>query len=164
MTDRASEFHELYRELRIRDQKQYYDDRREEYRRAHRQALVVRNALLVAAAFAGAAGQTISGTPRAAFAVGAAVLAALAGAVTAFEAMIGFPRLGKLYADAGVNLAEAEIDWDDQDPHGDLVDGLHRVEQIFRKENGQWGQLLVEAGSSVEDDHPVAGGVFGDPA
>ncbi|CRK59114.1 hypothetical protein [Alloactinosynnema sp. L-07] len=161
MTDRATQFHALYRDLRIRDQKRYYEDRRDEYRRAHRQVLVVRNALLVSAALAGAAGQVTSGTARAALAVGASVLAALAGAVTAFEALIGFPRLAKLYADAGVNLAEAEIDWDDQDPHTDLVESLHRVELVFRKENGQWGQLVVEAGSVARDDRPVSDGPVG---
>ncbi|MFI7641393.1 hypothetical protein [Nonomuraea sp. NPDC049400] len=52
-------------------------------------------------------GQLPSETGRAACGVVAAVLAALAGAVTAFEALIGFAT------------------------------------QIFRVENGQWGQLMI---------------------
>ena len=41
---------------------------------------------------------------------------ALAAAVTAFETLIGFPQLEKLYADAARNLKEAAIDWREADP------------------------------------------------
>ena len=150
MTDRETEFHALYRDLRIGEQKRFYKSRHDEYQKAHRQAIVVRNVLLVAASLAGIGGQLTSDTARVAVTIVAAVLAALAGAVTAFEALIGFPRLSKLYSDAGINLAEAEIDWDSLDPRGDVAGGLDRVEEIFRKENGQWGQLVVEAGSTTE--------------
>ncbi len=57
MTDRESEFQALYHALRIEDQKKYYDDRCKEYEGAHRQTVVVRNALLVLAALASVAGQ-----------------------------------------------------------------------------------------------------------
>jgi hypothetical protein len=157
VTDRASEFHRLYGELRIRDQIAYYQARRDEYRDAHRQAIVVRNTFLILAAVAGAATQLFDGAPRAGIAVAAAVCAALAGVITAFGALIGFPRLGKLYDDALHNLAEAEIDWDALDPHtGDVPGGIDRVEEIFRKENGQWGQLVVQAesGPAGEDEVP----------
>ena len=90
MTDRATEFHRLYGELRIRDQKAFYEARRDEYRGAHRQAIIVRNALLFAAALAGWAAS--SPTARSArdrdHRRG---VAALAGAVTAFSALVGFP-------------------------------------------------------------------------
>jgi len=150
MTDHMTEFHALYGELRIADQKRYYRARRDEYRRAHQQAIFVRNALLVAATLVGVAGQFTDGSARAAVSIAAAVCAALAGVVTAFGALIGFPRLSKLYSDAWVNLAEAEIDWEALDPHGDVSGGLDRVEEIFRKENGQWGQLIVRAESTTE--------------
>lgn len=150
MTDHMTQFHALYGELRIADQKRYYLDRRDEYRRAHRQAIIVRNVLLVAATLVGVAGQFTDGSARAGLSIVAAVCAALAGVVTAFGALIGFPRLSKLYSDACVNLAEAEIDWEALDPHHDDVGvGLDRVEEIFRKENGQWGQLVVRAESAT---------------
>lgn len=152
--DRADEFHALYGKLRIADQKRYYQDRRDEYRNAHHQAIVVRNTLLIAAALAGAGGQFADGTLRSAIAVTAAVCAALAGVVTAFSALVGFSWLNKLYADAGNNLAEAEIDWDALDPHGDVGAGLEKVEQIFRKETGQWGQLAVQAESGTSAGEP----------
>jgi hypothetical protein len=105
---------------------------------------VTRNTLLVLAALAGVAGQFVTGTGRALSGVVAALLAALAAAVTAFEGLIGFAQLRKLYNDAELNLEEAEIVWDAAGPDGDLAPKLKRVEQIFRTENGQWGQLVIE--------------------
>jgi conflict system pore-forming effector with SLATT domain len=147
VSDRAREFHQLYATLRIEDQLAFYRSRAAEYRTAHRQAVVVRNSLLFAAAVAGAAGQVASGTARAAWSVVAAVLAALAAAVTAYEALIGYPQLEKLYSDAVRNLEEAAIDWRAADPGADLASDLERVEGIFRSEIGQWGQLVVKAGA-----------------
>jgi hypothetical protein len=50
VSDRAREFHQLYAALRIEDQLAFYRSRAAEYRTAHRQAVVVRNSLLFAAA------------------------------------------------------------------------------------------------------------------
>jgi SMODS and SLOG-associating 2TM effector domain 1 len=141
---RAAQFRALYKELRIADQQTYYGNRTEEYKRAHSQAMTVRYVLLIAAAVAGLGGQLTAGTGRAGLGVVAALLAALAGALTAFEALIGFPQLAKLYNDAALNLAEAEIDWDAARSDGDLGAQVDRVERIFRVENGQWGQLVTE--------------------
>ncbi|MCV2489833.1 SLATT domain-containing protein [Geodermatophilus sp. YIM 151500] len=149
MTDRDDEFQALYLALRIEDQKKYYDDRRTEYEAAHRQTVVVRNALLVLAALASVAGQLTGPTVRGALAVVAAVLGALAVAVTGFEALIGFPHLTKLYTDAARNLAEAEIDWTTRTPDADLEHDVDRVEEIFTSEIGQWGQLISEAGAEA---------------
>jgi hypothetical protein len=135
------QFRALYKELRIADQQNWYQDRSQEYGQAHRQAIRVRNTLLILAALVGVGVQVTSGTGRAALGVVAAVLAALAGAVTAFEALIGFPQLSKLYGDAALNLAAAAIDWDAAVPGANLAKDLDRVEKIFRAENGQWGQL-----------------------
>lgn len=141
---RDAQFRNLYKELRIADQEQYYSDTSEEYEQAHRQAIVVRNMLLILAAVAGVVGQAVSGTSRAGFGVVAAVLAALAGAVTGFEALIGFAQLHKLYNDAALNLAKAALDWDTTQPGSDLSAGIEQVEKIFQTENGQWGQLAIK--------------------
>jgi hypothetical protein len=153
MGNRASEFRALYRKLRITDQRKYYEARSKEYADAHRQAIALRNALLLLAAIAGIVGQLFSGTGRAGLSVGAAVLAALAGAVTAFEVLIGFPQLKKLYEDAALNLATAEIDWDNAEAGSDVLADTERVEKIFRTENGQWGQLVTK---SAAKDTPAA--------
>jgi hypothetical protein len=158
MSDRAGQFHALYGELRIKDQKDFYARRRDEYRRAHAQAILVRNWLLIAAALAGIAGQFTGDTARALISIAAAALAALAGLVTAFEALIGFPRLGKLYEDAWINLSVAEVEWHELEPGGDLSGGMNRVEQVFRKENGQWGQLTLQTEIAADADGVDVGG------
>ncbi|CAA9445793.1 MAG: hypothetical protein AVDCRST_MAG66-4593 [uncultured Pseudonocardia sp.] len=155
MSGRQEEFRSLYRELRIGEQQRYYDDRRAEYRRAHRQAIVVRNALLVGAALTGIVGQLTPVEVRGGLAVLGAVLGALASAVTGFEALIGFAKLEKLYGDAARNLAEAATDWDVAGPE-DLAPEIDRVEEIFRTETGQWGQLVVESAGPAVGNPPVA--------
>ncbi|WP_433503807.1 SLATT domain-containing protein [Pseudonocardia halophobica] len=148
MKTRDQQFRALYRRMRIDDQRAYYAARAREYRAAHDQVVLVRNALLMAAAVAGVVSQAVHGTARAAWAVGAAVLGALAGAVTAYESLIGFPQLAKLYSDAERNLEEAGIDWDE--PGADLAREIERVEWVFRSERGQWGQLVVKAASATD--------------
>jgi len=159
MTGRAAQFRDLYQQLRIANQLGWYESRRDEYNKANQQAIVVRTVLLALAALAGlAAAQLVTGTGRAVLGVVAALLAALAAAVTAFEALIGFTQVGKLYNDALLSLKAAEIDWNAARPHDDVAAELGQVEQIFRSENGQWGQLVIE-GTPKE---PTAGTGTGD--
>ena len=80
-----------------------------------------------------------------------ALLAALAAAVTAFETLIGFPQLEKLYQDAARNLDEARVDWEDVDPDAVPAVEVERVEDVFRSERGQWGQLVVEGDGAAAD-------------
>jgi len=144
MTSRAAEFRDLYMKLRIADQLRWYKGRSKEYKRASQQAIGVRNALLILAAAAGFVGQFTTSRGTAALGVVAAVLAALAAAVTAYEALIGFAKLSKLYDDTVRNLSSAAIDWSDLGADDDMAAQFGKVEQIFRTENGQWGQLVPE--------------------
>jgi hypothetical protein len=147
VTTRSAQFHALYRDLRIVDQLRYYGDRRQEYQKAHHDVALARNVLLTLAATSGVLGQAVGGTGRALAGGLAAALAALAGAISAFDALMGFPELAKLYADFELNLGEAGVDWDATDPEGDLSAEVDRVEAFFDRENGQWGQLIVENAS-----------------
>ncbi|MEV1178534.1 SLATT domain-containing protein [Nonomuraea sp. NPDC049784] len=144
MNERDAQFRALYRELRIDEQRRFYEKRCEEYEQARRQAIALRNGLLILSALAGVAGQFATGAGRATCGVAAAVLAALAGALTAFEALIGFAQLRKLYGDAALNLRTAALDWDAAESEADVAAQVERIEQIFRTENGQWGQLMVQ--------------------
>ncbi len=154
MSERQRQFHALYGALRIGDQLRYYSARAAEYRDAHRQAVVVRNALLLAASAVGVVAQLFEGTARAGLGLGAAVLAALAGAVTAYETLIGFPQLEKLYSDAARNLEEADADWWEAGPAADLTAEVERVEGVFRSEVGQWGQLVVRSAAAAAPPPP----------
>jgi hypothetical protein len=152
VSDRDQQFRLLYRRLRIEDQRRFYSARAKEYKAAHRQVVIVRNIMLLAAAVVGVISQVADGPARAGWAVGAAVLGSLAGAVTGYEALIGFPQLEKLYSDAERNLEEAAIDWDE--PHARIADEIERVEWIFRSERGQWGQLVVKTATSTQSARP----------
>jgi hypothetical protein len=154
--DRARAFHRLYLRLRIDDQLRFYQARRTEYASAHRQAVILRTALLLGAAAAGVITQSTNGTARAAWAVAGALLAALAAAVTAFETLVGFPQLEKIYGDAARNLEEAKVDWEDVDPEKVPVEEVERVEDVFRSERGQWGQLVGESAVPAPPAPPVA--------
>jgi hypothetical protein len=156
VADRSRAFHRLYLRLRIDDQLRFYQERRTEYASAHRQAVVLRTALLFGAAAAGVVTQSTAGTARAAWAVVGALLAALAAAVTAYETLIGFPQLEKVYGDAVRNLEEAKLDWQDLHPDAVPVKEFERVEEIFRSERGQWGQLVVKSAAPAPPAPPPA--------
>lgn len=145
MTERAEQFHGLFLALRIEEQRVYYTERSREYRKAHEQAVIVRNVLLLGAAVAGGIGPFVPDRVRAILGVVGAVLGALAAAVTAFETLIGFPQLEKIYGDAARNLEEAKLDWQDLDPDTMSAAEFERVEDVFRSERGQWGQLVVKS-------------------
>lgn len=155
MTDEhEADFRSLYRDLRIREQHVYYRQRRDEYQRAHRQAVLVRNLLLMVAGVCSVAGQAVEGAARAGWSVGAAVLAGLAAAVIGYEALLGFSRLSTLYGDVARNLAEADLDWADAATSAQVAREMVRVEEVIRVENGQWGQLVVEAADTRAADPP----------
>ncbi|GAA2581935.1 hypothetical protein GCM10010435_69370 [Winogradskya consettensis] len=141
MSNREAAVRRLYKDLRITDQLTFYRRRSDEYHRADNQGIIVRNTLLGLAALAGVAGQLLGETGRTVTGVVAAVLAAMATAVTAYETLIGFAPVAKLYDDAALSLEEAELDWD---AGTDLAADVDRVEQIFRSEAGQWGQLTIQ--------------------
>ena len=144
MSPRDAQFRALYAEQRLGAQRAFYLARSEEYRRAHDQAIVLRTLLLVLAAAAGVAGQFWT-SQTALLGVAAALLAALAGALTGYEALMGFEQVGKLYADAELSVAEAELNWQEVTVQGDLGAEVERSELIFRTENGQWGQLVPQS-------------------
>jgi hypothetical protein len=152
---REREFHGLYAQLRIHDQLEFYRARRDEYARANSQTIVVRNVFLALAAIAGILSQAPPESWRGGWAVAGAVFGALAAAVTAYGALIGFPQLAKLYGDAVRNLEEAVIDWDVAHPSSDLTNEVERVEGIFRSEIGQWGQLIVKDAQPAPPTDPA---------
>ena len=143
MRARAREFHALYGEMRIADQLAFYQGRSTQYAAAHQRALILRNILLALAALAGASGELLASSGRAWMGVVAATFGALAVAVTGYEAFMGYEQLGKLYGDAALNLAVAQIDWDVA-PEGALPHEMDRVEHVLRAEGGRWGQLVIQ--------------------
>jgi hypothetical protein len=150
---RAQQFNELFLKLRINDQLDFYSDRGAEYKAAHRQVVIVRNVLLAVAALAGGAAAFAPENWRPVLGLVSAVLAALATAVTAYDTLMGFQHLEKIYRDAADNLKEAAIDWRVVTPEN-LKAEVDRVEEVFRSERGQWGQLLVTSAGPTPQPKP----------
>lgn len=142
MTTREQAVTQLYQDLRIDDQRRWYAGRARLYATAHKQSRYGRVALLGMASGAGGASAIANGTWSAALGVAAATLAALATGLVAYDAMMGFEPLQKLYHDAARNLA--------------LATTPEQAEKVIKNEASHWGQLTLNAShvahSSDSDD------------
>jgi ABC-type multidrug transport system fused ATPase/permease subunit len=145
--ERARQARQLYEAHRIQAQRRYYDARSREYSRARDQAVTVSSVLLAAATVTGIAATFANGTARALWGVAGALLAALAAAVTAYESLMSFGQLAKLYADAAANLQHASAGWSTEPVWSSARLGrrVDAAERVFRLESGQWGQLALSA-------------------
>jgi hypothetical protein len=138
---------EVYRLCRIDDQLKYYGDRRLEYDRAISQLGAVSGLVLALGATSAAlAGASVAGHEI--WAIMAAVLPATATALAAYGALYAFEQQAKIYADAvkAVRLIDREPpDLEGAtDPATAVREYVERAEEIFRREQGQWGQLISE--------------------
>jgi hypothetical protein len=150
VTGRNAEFAALYTQDRLLDQLDFYNKRRVEAEAARDQAIGAKAVLLGLAGVAGVVGAAYPGI-RAAMAIAAAFLAALATALTAYQSLCAFPRLAKLYKDAEVSLTAlrafglgADLDADE------LRARVQLIETVFTQENGQWGQLAKDSHLATE--------------
>jgi hypothetical protein len=146
--ERTAAFRRLYTEARVKDQHKYYKDRQKEYENANRQSMIWRNLLLVVAAVAGVVGTAVSSEgARTGLGLGAAICAALAAILTAWETLMGFGPNAKLYEDAKINLDENGLD-----EGADLTEQVRAVETVFRRENSRWGQLTLKSHDPDDKD------------
>jgi SMODS and SLOG-associating 2TM effector domain 1 len=152
VTDRSSEMLALYQQHRFEDQLRFYRDRRELFDRAAGQAAVVLAVLLgLSAAVSALAGASTSHTRL--WAALAAILPAITTALAAYGALYAFEQQSKLYGDASRALVAVQRELpdlarlpDDQARAAAVRDYVEKVESVFKKEQGQWGQLT----SSIE--------------
>lgn len=147
MTDPRRQL-EVYRLCRIDDQLKFYGDRRHEYESAISQLGAVSGLVLaLGAASAALAGASVGGHEI--WAIMAAVLPATATAVAAYGALYAFEQQAKIYADAVKALRRIDREPPDlneaTDPATAVREYVERAEEIFRREQGQWGQLISEA-------------------
>jgi conflict system pore-forming effector with SLATT domain len=151
VTSRAQQVLDLYRGARVEDQLGYYEQRRSLFERAHGELLVLSAVLLGATStVSGLAGVNISG--KLVWAILAAVLPALSTLLAAYSGLFGFDRNAKLYADASRNLALLDQPGaGDEAPGDDAVAGyVQQAEDVFQKEQSQWGQLASERAAGSE--------------
>jgi SLOG in TRPM, prokaryote len=74
-----------------------------------------------------------------------------AGSVDRGRPLVGFP----VYGDAARNLEEAKVDWEDVDPETVPEREVERVEDVFRSERAQWGQLVVKSAAPAPPTVPA---------
>jgi hypothetical protein len=147
VSDRTAEVLALYQKHRFEDQLGFYRDRCELFDRATGQAAVVSAVLLGLSAAVSALAGASTGNPHLWTAL-AAILPALATAVASFGALYAFDQQSKLYADAVRALVAIQREAPDltripdEAARATAVAGyVDAVESVFRKEQGQWGQL-----------------------
>lgn len=151
MNDRDARFLALYRTYRHEDQRKFYENRRAECDAAHEQGVDLSAWLMVGStAVAALAAVDVAGQ-HAVWAVLAVALPALSSALAAYDKLYMFDQQAKLYRDAAVALQRARADAPDlRGPLGEaeyrqvLRTYVHEVEGVFRREQGQWGQLVSE--------------------
>jgi hypothetical protein len=146
VSERAQQALALYRRHRLDDQLGWYEARRREFVAAARQ-LASLSALVLAlcAGVSVLAGTSVAG--KAVWAALAAVLPAVATTLSAYGALYAYERQAKIYADARRSLlllSRRMPDLSAEDAELALGNYVDSVEDVLRREQGQWGQLLAE--------------------
>ncbi|HET6864541.1 MAG TPA: SLATT domain-containing protein [Solirubrobacteraceae bacterium] len=133
---------DLYKKYRLDGQvRDFYTPRSEEYRSAFRQSLVSKSVLLALGAIAGALAGANVGGHRVLWSVLAATFPALSTALVAYDGLISYERLAKLYSDVVGSVGRVDRPSGPNLLAPDVTDYVATVEGIFLREQGQWGQL-----------------------
>ncbi|HEY8202466.1 MAG TPA: SLATT domain-containing protein [Actinomycetota bacterium] len=140
---------DLYLRFRLEDQLGYYEGAGDEYERAGSQALALSAVLLGLTAAVGALAGAEVGWKRG-WAALAVILPAIATTLSAYTGLYAFDHLSKLYQDAARALRAMSREAQDlviSDPEmrtAAVHEFVQRAEGVFRKEQGQWGQLMSQ--------------------
>lgn len=151
MNDRNTQFWKLYQQYRFEDQQKWYEARQAEFEKARDQANTLNVVLLALAAVAGVlAAANILGL-REWWSVLGVIFPALSTAISGYDGLYSFERQARLYEDAANALHYTRADAPDLKPQMGSADYplalnsyILQVENIFRREQGQWGQLISE--------------------
>lgn len=151
MDNRHEQFLNLYQTWRHKDQAGFYQARCMEFERARRQAIISAGVLMLLTTMVSIFTATGLFLPKWVWASLGVFLPALSTALTAYNSLFAFEQQLKLYKDASRGLHRAEADAYGLRKSADEADYLkkieayvNQVEGIFRKEQGQWGQLISE--------------------
>jgi hypothetical protein len=157
VSGRSEQVLEVYAKYRFTDQLSWYGDRVREFEAARGQVITLSGILLFLASASGflAASDVVGLRPW--WAVLAAVFSAFSAAIATYDTLMGFEHVAKLYRDAVATLERLRADMPDPAhlPAGADADTTIKgfvtdVEAVFRKEAGQWGQLVA----SSQPSHP----------
>ncbi|HLZ31187.1 MAG TPA: SLATT domain-containing protein [Chloroflexota bacterium] len=151
MNTRAERFLTLYRTYRHEDQRAFYDSRRAEFEDAHEQGVDLAAWLMAGSTVVAALAAANIGGLQTVWSVLCVILPTMSSALTAYDKLYAFDQQAKLYGDAAIALQRARVD--SPDLQGNLTEAqytralsayLQSVEGVFRREQGQWGQLISE--------------------
>jgi hypothetical protein len=152
MSDRNKQFMSLYQKYRYEHQRDFYDTHRREFNSAHRQLILLTGLIMFFTALTATLTAAIDSPDwKPVLAVLAVVFPALSTALAAYNQLFAFERQAKLYGDAERALHRALADAPDlkqgiSEGAYDSAVGVYlsEIENILRKEQGQWGQLASE--------------------
>jgi uncharacterized membrane protein YgcG len=147
-------FLQMYEQHRRKDQLDWYRDRSREFEKADRHAVDVSAGLMllttVVASLAAAGFAREAGLERL-WALLGIVLPAVATAFAAYRTLFAFQQQAKVYRDAALSLQITRALAPDFTPDGSHVEGtlepekyVLEVEQVFQREQSQWGQIAAE--------------------
>lgn len=130
---RQAQFVEAYLRHRFQDRLEHFERGRKRYASARTWTVAIAATLFIGAAALAAVGMA-DGPRRAMWAFGATTLAALATAVSAYEATFGFRRLARENATTSVALQRLAVDGPTPDDVDDerLVAFVTEVESVLR--------------------------------
>jgi len=151
MNNRHEQFLNLYQIHRHKNQAGYYRSRSAEFERARRQAIISAGVLMFLTAMVSTLATTDLFWPKWVWALLGVFFPALSTALTTYNSLFAFEQQSKLYQDASLALHRAEADAyglrqaaGGADYPNKIEAYVNQVEEIFRKEQSQWGQLTRE--------------------
>jgi hypothetical protein len=152
MSNRHEQFLSLYKASRHDDQAAFYKARFDEFEKARKQAVILSGVLMSLSVMASLLTTLNVFGPKSMWAVLSVVLPALSTAFAAYNSLYAFEQQSKLYRDAYLALHKAAAGVyglqsaanNEADYQAGLKTYVTQVEEIFRKEQGQWGQLISE--------------------
>ena len=145
MIEHPQQVLDLYEAYRVNDQvNDFYTPRSTEYRSAVDQSLAIKRALLALGAIAGVLAAANVGGHRALWSLLAAAFPALSTALVAYDGLISFERLAKLYGDVVSAVGHVAKPAKENPPADEVTAYVATVEGIFLREQGQWGQLTQD--------------------
>lgn len=149
MDNRHEQFLNFYQTHRHKDQVNFYQARSAEFERARRQAIITAGVLMLLTTMVSILATTDLIFSKPVWAALSVFFPALSTALTAYNSLFAFEPQLKLYRDASRALHSAEADAYGRRKSGDeagkkIEAYVNQVEEILRKERGQWGQLTSE--------------------
>jgi SMODS and SLOG-associating 2TM effector domain 1 len=150
VSEAKKEFIDFYRRHRLQDQLTYYRARRDEFEVAQLQGTWLAGVVMVLASACALLGASGVGPRPAVWKILAAALPALSATILAFLRLYAFERLAKLYGDAAAALADVvrrPTGNTDHELEAAIQAHVAKVERIFVREQGQWGQLIADLDS-----------------